>query len=261
MERRSTSRSSCKSHFGSGWKVLTHLSEEYGRFAPFLVLNFAVLRDPEHVKKAMQACRPAITRRNMHEVIVLSRKDLEKKYDDAAAHMRDVSFERGVTTCKYLEGSSLATMTNLYTDILSRNMNDKMFQVSSWTQIEDVWSFLEQVLTRCSVELLFGSAILKQYPGLIKDYWKFEEAIQGFLSTDDLFRTPPYKESLDRLWQGVEKWLKVNHSGTEFAKTGPNDADLDEHRGSKFIQELDDMIASSQLPSEARIAEMLDVLH
>ncbi|KAI4704384.1 hypothetical protein J4E81_001450 [Alternaria sp. BMP 2799] len=228
-------------------KYFAKLIAEYGNFAPFLVLDFAVLRDPEHTKKVMQACY---------------RKDLKKKYKDAAVNAQEfLMTQRGVTTCKYLEGSSLATMTNLYTDILSRNMNDKMFQISSWTQIEDVWSFLQQVLTRCSLELLFGSAILKQYPGLIKDYWKFEDAIQDYLSVQYLFRPAPYKEPLERLWQGVEKWLKVNHSGTEFAKTGPDDADLDEYRGSKFIQELDDTIASKQLPFEARIAEMLDVMH
>ncbi|KAI4934646.1 hypothetical protein J4E85_002504 [Alternaria conjuncta] len=228
-------------------KYFAKLIAEYEHFAPFLVLDFAVLRDPEHTKKVMQACY---------------RRDIRKKYKDAAVNAQDFLItQRGVTTRKYLEGSSLATMTNLYTDILSRNMNDKMFQVSSWTQIEDVWSFLQQVLTRCSLELLFGSAILKQYPGLIKDYWKFEDAIQDYLSVQSLFRPAPYKEPLERLWQGVEKWLKVNHSGTEFAKTGPDDADLDEYRGSKFIQELDDTIASKQLPFEARIAEMLDVMH
>ncbi|KAI4952608.1 hypothetical protein J4E91_003080 [Alternaria rosae] len=240
-------------------------NKEYGNFAPFSFLWFVVLRDPEQMKKAMHACEQqnaVVTRRNMHEVILGSREAVAKIYADAAVDKAELEFMRGVSMRKYLEGSPLANMTNLYADILSRNMNDKMFQVGSWTQIEDVWSFFQQVLTRCSMEALFGSAIFKQYPGLIKDYWKFEDAIQGFLPVLPWFATPrPYKEPLDRLCQGIEKWLRVNHSGTEFAKTGSDDADWDEHRGSKFIQERDDIVAKAMLPLETRTAEMLDIIH
>ena len=217
------------------------------------------------MKKAMHACErqnPVVTKRNMHEVILGSHNAVAKKYEDAAVDKAEIEIARGVSMRKYLEGSTLTTVINLYAYILSRNMNDKMFQVGSWTQIEDAWSFFQQVLTRCSMEALFGSTIFKQYPGLIKDYWKFEDAIQGFLPVLPWFATPrPYKEPLDRLCQGVEKWLSVNHSGTEFAKTGSDDADWDEHRGSKFIQERDDIVAKAMLPLEIRTAEMLDIMH
>jgi hypothetical protein len=217
------------------------------------------------MKKAIQACEPGnpvVTRRNMHEVILGSSRAVAKLYADAAINKADIERARAASTLKYLEGNTLAIITNLYADILSRNMNDKMFQVGSWTQIEDTWSFFQQVLTRCSMETLFGSAIFRQYPGLVKDYWKFEDAIEGFLPVLPWFtHARPYKEPLDRLSQGVEKWLKVNHSGTEFAKIGSHDANLDEHRGSKFVQERDDLIAKAPLPLETRTAEMLDIMH
>ncbi|KAI4710123.1 hypothetical protein J4E89_005355 [Alternaria sp. Ai002NY15] len=64
-----------------------------------------------------------------------------------------------------------------------------------------------------------------------------------------------------RLGQGIHKWLRASHSGTEFAKTGIDDTDWDEHRGSKFIQERDDLFAKASFSVENRTAEMLDVMH
>jgi hypothetical protein len=137
-----------------------------------------------------------------------------------------------------------------------------MFQVGSWTQIEDVWSFFQQVLTRCSVETLFGSAIFKQYPGLVKDFWKFEDAFDSFLpGMPRLLVSSTHDESCDRLRQGIGKWLKANHSGSEFAKIGTDDPDWDEHKGSKFVQESDDVFAKVPLGLEARTAEIMSVMH
>jgi hypothetical protein len=249
--------------------MLTFISKDYGNFAPFAVKAglqpFIVLRDPEQMKKAIRAYErqnPVSTRKDMHEIILGSSPAVAKLYADTAIDKGVIERARTVSTQKYLEGDSLAIITNLYVTTFSRNMNDKMFQVGSWTQIEDFWSFFQQVLTRCSIETLFGSAIFKQYPGLIKDYWKFEDAAEGFVPGLPWFTTSTaHKEPLDRLCQGVEKWLKVNHSGTEFAKTGSDDADWDEYKGSKFIQERDDLLAKAALPLKTRTAEMLDVMH
>jgi len=224
------------------------------------------------MRKAIRACEQqhqVITRRGIHEVALGFPKYVEKMYADAAVNKAEIERARAAITRKYLEGSSLTTTTNLYAHLLSRNMNDKMFQVGSWTQIEDVWSFFQQVLTRCSIETLFGTQIFKKYPRLTKDLWEFEDAIQGVLPALSWFtmslpgipNPSPYKEPMARLGQGIYKWLRASHSGTEFAKTGSDDADWDEHRGSKFIQERDGLFAKAPFSIENRTAEMLDVMH
>jgi hypothetical protein len=249
--------------------VLTSPSKDYGSFAPFAVKAglqpFIVLRDPEQMKKAIQVYEqqnPIRTGKNMHEIILGSSQAVASMYANAAVDKKAMERARIASTRKYLEGDSLKVVIDLYAAILSRNLNDKMFQVGTWTQIEDVWSFFQQVLTRCSMETLFGSAIFKQYPGLVKDYWKFEDAIEGFVPGMPWFtNSTAYKDPRDRLFKGIGKWLKANHSGTEFAKIGSDDADWDEHKGSKFIQERDDLLVKAPLPFEARTADMLDIMH
>ena len=249
--------------------MLTFVSKDYGSFAPFAVRAglqpFIVLRDPEQMKQAIQAYEKrnlVITGKNMYEIILGSPQAVANLYTKAAVDQGAIERARIASTQKYLEGESLRNLTDLYAATLSRNLNNKMFQVGSWTQIEDSWSFFQQVLTRCSMETLFGSAIFKQYSGLIKDYWKFEDAIEGFVPGMPWFtNSTAYREPRDRLYKGVEKWLKANHSGTEFAKIGSDDVDWDEHKGSKFIQERDDLLAKAPLPLEARTAEMLDIMH
>ncbi|KAL7777998.1 hypothetical protein CFE70_004672 [Pyrenophora teres f. teres 0-1] len=254
------------------WNVLTTGSKEHGKFAPFAVKvglrSFVVLRDPEHVKKIVEASKqqgPDVSGSRIHEIAFGSSKAVANLLAGTTPSNGKKKATRQVRislTQKYLTGTSLANTTNTYVNTLSRNMNDKMFQVGSWTQIEDVWSFFQQVLTRCSVEIFFGSAIFKQYPKLIKDYWQFEDAVEGFVPGMPLLLVSgSYKEPRDRLCQNIEKWLKLNHSGTEFAKIGEEDPDVDEHKGSKFFQECDDLLAKTPLPLEDRTAEMLDIIH
>jgi hypothetical protein len=239
-------------------------SEYYGKHAPFIVRvglrSLVVLREPEHVKKVAEASKQRTlqgTESNFNDVIFG-----HPQIDGNDVNNEKFELARAALTPKYLTGPSLTTMIDLYASILSRNLNDKMFQVGSWTQIEDFWSFFEQILTRCSIEMLFGSAIFKQYPGLIKDFWKFDDAISGFIpGLPRILVSTTHQAPRDRLFLGIEKWLKANHSGSEFAKISSNDPDWNEYMGSKFIQERDDVLSKIPLVAEARAADMLCVMH
>jgi hypothetical protein len=215
-----------------------------------------VLREPEHVKKVAEASKqrtPQRTESRFNELIF--------GYPYIASN-QEVEHGRVALTQKYLTGPSLTTMIDLYVSILSRNLNDKMFQVGTWTQIEDFWSFFEQILTRCSLETLFGSAILGRYPGLTKDFWKFEDAIDGFITgIPRILVSTAHQAPYERLFHGIGKWLETNHCGSEFAKVSTDDSDWDEHRGSKFVQERDNVLAKLSLGVEARAVEMLSLMH
>lgn len=147
--------------------------------------------------------------------------------------------------------------------MLSENMNNKMFQVGSWTLIEDTWSFFRQVVTRCTLESLFGSDLFKQYPGVVRDYCEFADAIEGFVPGLPRYWVPSAGlQAQGRLLEGIEKWLKANHSGSEFARIADEDPDWDENLGSKFIQERDAEIAClNGMNPKARAAEMLSIIH
>ncbi|KAI8943077.1 hypothetical protein NX059_001109 [Plenodomus lindquistii] len=164
---------------------------------------------------------------------------------------------------KHLTGTALANMTDLYVSILSRSMNDKMFQFKFWTQIEDVWSFFQQVITRCMIEALFGSTIMKEHRTLLRDYWAYDEAVSGFMpGMSRPLMTAAYEAPRDKMLQAIESWLKNHHSGSEFARIGDEDPVWDENKGSKFIQERDDVFAKLEgIDTRARAADMLAIMH
>ena len=188
--------------------------------------------------------------------------DLYRKQSVNGKEANPISHVHATISNKYLTGAPLVSLVDSYASILSRSLNDKMFQVGSWTQIEDFWSFMQQVQTRCIMEALFGSTLFKQYPRIVRDYWEFDTAVDSFLPGASFFMISGASRPRERLQAGIEKWLKTNHSGSEFAKIAEEDPDWDEHKGSKFIQERDDAIAKIKgLDLQARVAELLSVMH
>ena len=178
-----------------------------------------------------------------------------EKYEEKAKNARTASIH------KYLTGASLSDLSELYALKLSSNMDDKMFQVGTWTQIEDCWSFFQQVLTRCIVETLVGSTFFRQYPKFIKEFWAFEDSLESYLpGISGLLDSSAYEKPRDTLLEGLEKWIRANHAGNEFAKIGTFDPDWDEQRGSKFVQEFDSLFSEFS-SEESRAVELLELIH
>lgn len=245
-----------------------YTSKEFGSFAPFTVKaglrTFVVLRDPRHIRVAAQALalpeRNSIVRHEYEDVFkapASSRTNDSKseKYNDKANHARKVSIQ------KYLTGASLPNLGELYASRLSSSMNDKMFQFGTWTQLEDSWSFFQQVLTRCMVETLLGSTFFRQYPKFVKEYWVFEDSLQSYVpGISGLLDLSAYEKPRDTLLQGLEKWIRTNHAGKEFAKVESNDPDWDQEKGSKFVQEFDSLFSEFS-SEESRAVELLQLIY
>lgn len=226
-----------------------------------------VLRDPKHIKVVTEASKlseqSSIVRREYEGVFDVPNRHANtdtqvftpEEYNKKANHALTAPIQKHVT------GASLAELGELYASKLSNNMDDKMFQVGTWTQIEDFWSFFQQVFTRCLVETLFGSAIFRQYPKFVKEYWKFEDALDTYVpGMSWLLGSSAYEEPRNALLQGIEKWLRTSHVGSGFAKIGIDDPSWDELRGSKFIQEIDSLLAEFS-SEESRAVELLKFIH
>lgn len=142
-------------------------------------------------------------------------------------------------------------------------MHDKMFQSGTWTLIEDFWSFYQQVVTKCIVETLFGSAFLKQYRGFVKDLWQFEETIHDFMpGLPRVLQSATHVAPRERLIQGIMRWLGATHSGPDFPQVGDKDPVCDEYLGTKFVQETDVIFAKVEsMDIRARAIEMLVIMH
>ncbi|KAF3009741.1 hypothetical protein E8E13_009311 [Curvularia kusanoi] len=158
--------------------LVPELFKEYGTFAPFKVRSalqsYVVLRDPIHISRVLDAPDHLTT-------LGLKAEVAGKLY---GLQVPPVALDEGkerIIFHDFEEDMGLSAATENYISVLSANMHDKMFQYDTWTRIEDLWSFLQLVLLRCTLETLFGPALLKRYPRMVRDYLNFDAVIEGFL--------------------------------------------------------------------------------
>jgi hypothetical protein len=168
--------------------------------------------------------------------------------------------------------SALAATIDAYISVLSANMHDKMFQFDSWTRIEDLWSFLQLVLLRCTLDTLFGSALLKHYPRMVRDYLDFNGAVEGYLPGMPRIMISGVGNPRNRLHQGIKSWLGATcdrlRSTDTFSEAGSakNKPLWDENMGLQPIREhynacysVVDKLKGSKL--QAMAADVLSIIH
>ena len=117
------------------------------------------------------------------------------------------------------------------------------FQVGSWTEIEDSWSFFRGEISKAVIETMFGSTLLKIYPALLRDYWAFDTHIEKFSGGLPRFLMSPAYTARDRLHENLQKWIKTVDGGSDLAKIADEDAVWDPEMGSKYWRGRDEIIA------------------
>ncbi|KAF2822260.1 putative cytochrome-like protein P450 [Ophiobolus disseminans] len=250
-------------------KYFAQLIKEYGNFAPFYVKagpqGLLIVREPIQVTEVLAASNAGAYIQALDKLFGLPPSALDLYNGNGVSDTVKVAFEKALVkpTQRHLTGTALVDNMETYISVLSANMNNKMFQVGTWTQIEDTWSFLQQVITRCTLESLFGTDLFKQYPGVVRDYWEFADATEGFVPGLPRYWVPSAASQVrDRLLEGLERWLKVNHSGSEFARIVDEDPTWDERKGSKLIQERDALFAGLKgIDLRGRAVELLSIMH
>lgn len=160
----------------------------------------------------------------------------------------------------YVSDAVLASSVDAFISNLSASMHDKMFQYDTWTGIEDLWSFLQLVLTRCTIHTLFGSALLKPNPRMVRDYLDFNAAAEGFVPGMPRIMVSRAAKPRDRLLQGMKKWAQDN--GEAFSTASPA---WDEKAGLSVIREhvrqCYNVVKFKEQALKASAAEMLGITH
>lgn len=201
---------------------------------------------------------------HVHDRVLGSPKEAVKIYQGIGTGHEDskqVEYAQLALPQKYLTHMPLISLAEVYISTLRRNLSNKMFQVKTWTQIENVWSFFQIEITRAATETLFGSALLKQYPKVVHDFWKFAANHDDLEWVLPQFRMSSTDGIRDQLEENLKKWLQTTHGGPDFAELGDEDPIWDAQKGSRFIQERDQVFAN--LPSfnyQARAAETLGII-
>ncbi|KAF1359708.1 cytochrome P450 [Lizonia empirigonia] len=240
-------------------KYFAELIKDYGDFAPFKVRagphTYVVLRDAVQMKRVLEASEhmsATPTRVEMVEKLFGSPRAANQVTISEAGSRDDAAF--------HLSDSDLASITKAYISVLSSNMHDKMFQLDTWTGIEDLWSFLQLVILRCTSDTLFGSALLKQYPRMVRDYLEFNTAIEGFVHGMPSIMLFASTKSRDCLHQGIGNWLKAKSPAFDIADV----PEWDQNMGSRFVRKHYNACQTDedgQISLGSRAAEVLRIIH
>jgi hypothetical protein len=218
-------------------------SKDYGTFAPFKVRaglqSYVVLRDPVHISRILDAPEHLTAKG-------IDAEALDKIFGSstAAKHfVKDETFHQN--------DAALVAATEEYISILSANMHDKMFQYDTWTSIEDLWSFLQLVLFRCTLETIFGPTLLKKYPRMVRDYLSFDAATDGYIHGMPRLMLSGASKPRNLLHAGLKEWSATAYTGTEMAGL----ESVREHLRASHAEN------AKEVDSKARVAEMLRIIH
>lgn len=157
----------------------------------------------------------------------------------------------------FVPDTALASSADAFILNLSASMHDKMFQYDTWTGIEDLWSFLQLVLVRCIIDTLFGPALLKQYPRMVRDYLDFNAAAESFIPGMPRMMMSGAAKARDRLLQGMKKWAQDNSEAlnAESPVCGGQAA------SSVIWEHIRKVIGPGEHGLRSTVAEMLSVTH
>jgi hypothetical protein len=190
------------------------------------------------------------------EATLLVHSQTSRKKED------DLDYAHKILPQNYLSGAHLDAMVERYASTLSRNLSEKMFQEKTWTELEDLWTFFRNEITKVLVETIYGSGLLKTYPRIVRDFWEFDSNIENVKRKVPRFLAPKAYAARDRLLEQTEKWLQSLESATESEKGRGEDTGWDASKGSLFFQKRDEALANvGSIGHRARAAEVLALLH
>jgi hypothetical protein len=223
------------------------------------------VRDPQHINTLLNSDSmvPQGLHVQMFDEVMGSPKHAIQRGLIQASRKKDDNLEyaHSVLPRKYLSGTHLDSLLERYTSILSRNLSDKMFQEKTWTEIEDLWTFFRNEVTRAIVEIIFGSTLLKSYPRLVRDFWEFDSNIDDLKRKLPRFMIPKAYLTRDQLVEHMEKWLQSSNSDNNSEQGNADGSDGDGCKASELFWARDQTLAKvGWVTYRARAAEALALL-
>ena len=136
---------------------------------------------------------------------------------------------------KHLAGHGLVQMTERFLGVLGQRIENSSIG-SEWTEMADLYSFLQHEIFSAAVEALCGKYLLTQYPGFVDDFWEFDRSVPTLFKGLPRWLTPKPYQVRQRLLNAIKSWHRLAREHSDFTKTGPEDPEWDPYWGSKLMR-------------------------
>ncbi|KAF2748846.1 cytochrome P450 [Sporormia fimetaria CBS 119925] len=243
---------------------LANILAEYDGSAPFVVKDgplsaHVVVRDPDHITRILEANQ---FKPEGHHVRLINEFNRSGKENPKAissnnpVQNKDMEIARSDLPRKYLSGNDSTPLVRNYEAALFNNMDGKMFQVRTWTEIEDLFSFLSLEISRALVVALLGTEKLKRNPRFIRDLMELNKNVDGMERGLPRIMIPKAYDARDSLHAMIVQHLQSIQTCDESVLGGPDDV-WNAYRGSKLLRLRDETISKIYKHDDDRAAGVL----
>lgn len=179
---------------------LTAISKTFGSEKPLLVkagsLRLFIFADSEHIKtifrKSKQMTSKSTTLFALRKFLDLPKETVEfYRADDSGISMTSratsktspenrINFLINHNVRKFLSPCYLGTIGQQYSNMLHAHL-DALAVEGEWISLPDLFTFVQHVATKPSIEAMFGTKLLELCPGFIGDLLDFQSHLPTFL--------------------------------------------------------------------------------
>ncbi|KAF2121682.1 cytochrome P450 [Lophiotrema nucula] len=251
---------------------IQRLLNGYGSLAPFFFragpVRFLVVTDPSHIKSIFLASKQ-ITPKTFHltvfeKVLGLPKPAVEIYAADESKckETKAVNFAHLTLNRKYMSGTALTELTELYVRALRKNLSRMNFDSRRWTTIEDIWAFFRREIPNATIEVILGPSILDMHPDIVGQFWAFDDNLQEY--SRRLLRhaltTSPYA-ARDRILGSLKAWISSSQPEIPDTEAITKEAFWNPNTGSKLFRHRDSIFAGIPgMGLDGRASETLGLL-
>lgn len=146
-----------------------------------------------------------------------------------------VTYHQTRAATKHLSGSGLVQMTERFLKVLERRVHESSID-SEWTDLPDLYRFLQSEVFRAAVEAMCGSYLLPQSPTFVEDFWEFVTYVPWLSTGLPRWIFPKPYQVRDRLHNAIRNWHRLAHKHSDCTKTGADDPEWEPYFGSKLMR-------------------------
>lgn len=111
----------------------------------------------------------------------------------------------------------MAELATRFTSNLKLELEaNKSIGYEEWVEIEDLYSFIRDMIFRASTNALCGPHLLRLTPSFVADFWEFDSYSPKLFKDFPRWMIPKAYEVRDKLHKGMKKWHGFARDGYDW---------------------------------------------
>ncbi|KAI9690876.1 MAG: hypothetical protein M1822_008495 [Bathelium mastoideum] len=110
-----------------------------------------------------------------------------------------------ITIREYMSGKTLKRLAARFQVLLAKLMFQQNID-DDWTQNEDLYEFIQNLVSTATIEVLCGPTLLTLNPNWVRDFWEFDSSVSSFLKGYPRWLAPKAWKIRQKVLDGLKAW-------------------------------------------------------